>query len=142
MFSILSEFVIIGTMFDINYFKKFHSTSEKFHIKSCDKKLIFYAYCVIYCVLNVIRCYRWPTFFYSFWTFPIIIHQKEIRQKFVSYCRLILFPLTEYFFLSMHQTLTFCMKKTYDGTYLTFGGILNRPSHYKHVLHCTDSEYK
>jgi len=36
-------------------------------------------------------------------------------------------------FVNFRWTFTFCVEKSYDGTYLAFGGTLDRRCHFKHV---------
>jgi len=80
---------------------------------------------------KVVRDQRWPTaplfvvnISPSFGEFTPLCHILPIHNVTIN---------SNSLFVNFRWTFTFCVEKSYDGTYLAFGGTLDRCCHFKHV---------
>ncbi|GFX87411.1 uncharacterized protein TNCV_3369801 [Trichonephila clavipes] len=88
-----------------------------------------------------IRDHRWPTC--SLFVMNIGHTFREMMTPFRYILSIHNVPINRNNFLvNIPWSLIFSMKKTYDGAHFTFGGILNRRSHFKHDLLQPESTLK
>jgi hypothetical protein len=67
----------------------------------------------------------------SSWT--SVLPSGNSQHHFITFCRFMTLPQTaKIFFVNFRWTFNFWVKKSYDGTHLTFGGTLDRRWHFKH----------
>ncbi|PRD32376.1 UNVERIFIED_CONTAM: hypothetical protein NCL1_20668 [Trichonephila clavipes] len=89
--------------------------------------------CFLRSLKKGIREHRWPTC-------PLFVMNmgptfREMTTPFRYILSIHNVPINRNnFFVNIRWSLTFSMKKTYDGAHFTFGGILNRRSHFKQDL--------